>query len=196
VPDYARIARNILPSGQYGGVPVPPEADRQARMYDALTPLFDDVDNGHLFNLFKSERLDTKGQAPLRTQRPRKGVRIVRDAFNVPHIYGKTDDDVTFGAGWALAQDRALLLEQVRYNARVAAVDAPGLNAIRLVVGLKSFVPSVQTEREVAKEAKVLRRRYGRRGRRFLHDIDVFVKGINAQYRTAGNPAKPWTRNT
>ena len=68
-------------------------------MYDALTPLFDDVDNGDLFSLFKSEKLSTKGQGPLKTERPRKGVRIVRDAFNVPHIYGKTNDAVTFGAG-------------------------------------------------------------------------------------------------
>jgi hypothetical protein len=36
VRDFARTALNIIPSGQYGGVPVPPEADRQARMYDAL----------------------------------------------------------------------------------------------------------------------------------------------------------------
>ena len=35
-----------------------------------------------------------------------KGVRIMRDNFNVPHIYGKTNDDVTWGAGWALAHDR------------------------------------------------------------------------------------------
>ena len=150
VRDYARIARNIIPSGQYGGVPIPPEADRQARMYDALTPLFDDVDTGDLFRLFKSERLGTKGQGPLRTQRPRRGVRIVRDAFNVPHIYGKTDDDVTFGAGFALAEDRALLLEQARYNSRVAVIDVPRLSAISLIVGLKTFTPSAQTEREVA----------------------------------------------
>jgi acyl-homoserine lactone acylase PvdQ len=116
----------------------------------------------------------------------------VRDAFNVPHIYGKTDDAVTFGAGWALAQDRTLLLEQARYNSRVAVVDAPGLEAIDLIVGLKTFQPSAQTEREVAKEEKILRERYGRRGKRFLHDIDVFVKGINAQYRKSNNPAKPW----
>jgi len=37
--------------------------------------------------------------------------------------------------------------QQARYNARVAVVDAPGLNAISLVVGLKSFQPSSQTER-------------------------------------------------
>ena len=195
VPDFARTARNIIPSGQYGSADVPPGAERQAQMYDALTPLFDDVENGDLFKFFKSEKLGTKGQGPLKTERPRKGLRIVRDAFNVPHIYGKTDDAVTFGAGWALAQDRTLLLEQARYNSRVAVVDAPGLEAIDLIVGLKTFQPSAQTEREVAKEAKILRNRYGRRGKRFLHDIDVFVKGINAQYRKSDNPAKPWGRN-
>ena len=144
VRDFARTARNIILSGQYGSADMPPGAERQALMYDALTPLFDDVDNGDLFKFFKSEKLGTKGQGPLKTERPRKGVRIVRDAFNVPHIYGKTDDDVTFGAGWALAQDRTLLLEQARYNSRVAVVDAPGLEAIDLIVGLKTFQPSAQ----------------------------------------------------
>ena len=195
VRDYARTALNIIPSGQYGGAPPVAKADDQARMYDGLTPLFDRVGRGDLTRYFKSELLGTKGQGPLKTERPRKGVRIVRDRFNVPHIYGKTNDDVTFGAGWALAQDRTLLLEQARYNARVAAVDAPGLEAIDLITRLKSFQPSAQTEREVAKEAKILRERYGKRGRRFLHDIDVFIKGINAQYRKAGSKAKPWKRN-
>ena len=41
--DYAATARNIIPSGQYGGVPPPAGADAQAKMYDALTPLFDQV---------------------------------------------------------------------------------------------------------------------------------------------------------
>ena len=83
---------------------------------------------------------------------PRKGVRILRDKFNVPHIYGKTHDDVTWGSGWVLAEDRGLLLEQARYNSRVAAIDAPGLSAIGLSSGLKTFKPSRQTERELAEE--------------------------------------------
>ena len=39
--DYAATALNVIPSGQYGGAPVAPEADVQAKMYDGLTPLFD-----------------------------------------------------------------------------------------------------------------------------------------------------------
>ena len=44
--DYSAYSRNIIPSGQYGAVPVPAGADRQAKMYDALTPLFDKVSAG------------------------------------------------------------------------------------------------------------------------------------------------------
>ncbi len=193
VRDFSSTALNIIPSGQYGAVPVPKKAADQAKMYDALTPLFDDVTKADLLRNFKSEKLGTKGQGRIRRERvPRKGVRILRDKFNVPHIYGRTNDDVTWGAGWALAHDRELLLEQARYNARVAVVDAPGLNAIGLIVGLKSFRPSAQTERELRKEIGKLRN-YGKPGRRLLHDMAVYVKGINAYYRARKRPHKPWT---
>jgi len=196
VPDFARTALNVIPSGQFGGVPIVPKADDQARMYDGLTPEFDQVSKRDLGRFFKSERLGTKGQGPLSRERvPRRGLRIVRDRHNVPHIYGRTDDDVTWGAGWALAKDRQLLLEQARFNSRVAVVDAPGLSAIGLITGLKTFRPSAQTEREVRKEVGRLKA-YGRRGRRLLRDIDVYIQGINAYYRTlpqSGRP-RPWTR--
>ncbi|MEA2456139.1 MAG: hypothetical protein QOI45_2401, partial [Thermoleophilaceae bacterium] len=199
VRDFSSTARNIIPSGQWGGIPSADkaptldQASQQARLYDALTPLFDKVSSSDLTRYFKSEKLGTKGQGPLTRERvPRKGVRIIRDRFNVPHIYGKTNDDVTWGAGWALAHDRELLMEQARYNARVAVVDAPGQTAIDLIVGLKSFVPSAQTEREVRKEVDKLKA-YGKAGRRLLHDIDVYVKGINAYYRSIKAAHKPWT---
>ena len=40
--DYSQVARNIIPPGQYGSVPSG-RRDTQAKMYDALTPLFDQV---------------------------------------------------------------------------------------------------------------------------------------------------------
>ena len=197
VRDFAGTALNIIPSGQYGAVPPPPKADQQARMYDGLTPLFDGVKPRDLTRYFKSEKLGIKGQGRMRRERvPHHGVRIFRDKFNVPHIYGRTDDDVTWGAGWTVAQDRELLLEQARYNSRVAVIDAPGLSAIGLVVALKSFQPSAQTERELAKEVTILKRRYGKPGRRLIHDMRVYVKGINAYYRKEhgrNKGPKPWS---
>jgi len=194
--DYAGTALNIIPSGQYGGLPIVPQADDQARLYDGLTPKFGSVRNSDLFRFFKSEKLGTPGAAAPRRREaiPRTGVTIVRDRFNVPHITSRTTDGLTFAAGWVIAEDRGLLLEQARYNGRTAAIDLPNTSAITLVSTLKSFTPSAQTEREVARQTNVLRAA-GPKGRALLHDIDVYVSGINAFYRSKRNPAKPWTRN-
>ena len=193
--DFASTALNIVPSGQPGSFPVPDGADRQARMYDALTPRFDKVTSDDVHRDFKSERFGTKGQCPCRTEKvPRDGVRLVRDKFDVPHITAETNDGLTWTAGWVMAEDRGLLLEEARYNARLAAVDAPNLSAIGLVASVRTFTPSAQTETEVARQTRVIRAA-GTRGRRLLHDIDTYVKGINAQLRAASSAAKPWTRN-
>src|SRR5919199_2586572 len=151
--DFAATALNIIPSGQQGAFPVPPGADRQAQMYDALTPKFDDVTPADLQRDFKSERFGTRGQCPCRVERvPRDGVRVVRDRFDVPHITARTVDALTFTAGFITAEDRGLLLEQARFDSRVAAIDAPNLSAIALIAGLRTFVPSPQTEAEIAKQ--------------------------------------------
>lgn len=185
--DYASTALNIIPSGQPGGFPVPAGADRQAKMYDGLTPLFDRVTTKDLFTYFKSERFGGRG----RVERvPRKGVRIVRDSFDVPHITGRTRLDVIWAAGWVAAEDRRLLIDQARFDARIAALDAPGISAFDLVQGLKQFVPSAQTEAYLARQTTVLERA-GRKGRQLLRDIDTYLAGMNAQYRAAGHPANP-----
>ena len=172
-------ALNIIPSGQYGGVPLDPGADAQALMYDGLTPLFDQVTDADLTTYFKSERfgVDTDGPGTIEPV-PRPGVTIERDRFNVPHVTGATHDDGVWAAGWIAAEDRGLLLEQARYNARVAAIDAPGLTAIGLITGLQNFQPSAQTEAEVAKQSQVLEAA-GPEGQAVLHDIDIFISGIN-----------------
>jgi acyl-homoserine lactone acylase PvdQ len=193
--DFAATALNIMPSGQLGSFPPPAGADRQARMYDALTPKFDQVTTRDLTRDFKPAPFGTRGQCPCRVERvPRRGVRIVRDRFDVPHITATRADDLTWAAGWVTAADRALLLEALRSAARVAAIDAPGLSALDLLRSQRAFVPSDQTETEITRQTRALRAT-GLKGRRVLHDIDVYVAGINAQLRRAGSSAKPWARN-
>jgi acyl-homoserine lactone acylase PvdQ len=192
--DFAQTARNIIPSGQYGGFPGP-GADAQAKLYDGLTPLFDDISEADLTTYFKSERFGIDTDGPTTTESvPRPGVSIVRDKFNVPHVTGQTHDDGIWAAGWIAAEDRGLLLQLARYDARVAAIDAPGLSAIGLVRGLKTFVPSPQTEAEVAKQTDALIAA-GPEGQAVLHDIDVFITGINAYLAINSPEVDPWTRN-
>ena len=163
-------------------------------MYDGLTPLFNRVTQSDLTRFFKSEAL---GRAPGATREERipghPGISIQRDEFNVPHIRGATDDDVTFAVGWVSAEDRGLLFQQARYNARAAAVDAPGLNALELTAQLLNFEPSAQTEAEVAKQSQVLESK-GEKGRAVLHDIDVYLEGANGYLRSTGANPKPVTR--
>ena len=192
--DFADTALNIIPSGQYGSIPIPTGADTQAHMYDDLTPLFDNVTAADLTTFFKSEKfgVDTAGPGTVEAV-PRPGVTITRDSYNVPHVEAPTHDDGVWAAGWITAEDRGLLLQQARYNSRVAAIDAPGLDALGLISGLRSFTPSEQTEAEIAKQSQVLEAA-GPEGQAVLHDIDVYITGIN-DYMAINSPsAAPFTR--
>lgn len=191
--DYASFARDIIPSGQYQSTSVP-GASRQAQMYDGLTPLFRNVTGGDLQRYFKPMALNPTRVAKRESVPGRPGARIERDPFGVPYVYGRTDDDVTFGAGYVVAEDRSLLIDFARYNGILAALDAPNIDAIKLIIGASAFKPSAQANRMVARQTDALLR-HGRDGRRVLHDIDVFVAGINAWYRRNEASAAPITRN-
>src|SRR3712207_3532757 len=187
---YAETALNVTPSGQYQSAQ--PGADAQAQLYNSLTPRYDNVTDADLPSFFKSEAL---GPATVVSEEtPRPGVTIRRDDYNVPHVFGATNDDVLFGAGWVAASDRSLLLNQARYNAVTAAIDAPNLSAIDLIRNLYQFEPSAQANRIVARQTRVLQQA-GPRGVQLLHDIDVYLSGINA-WLAANSPNTPkFTRN-
>jgi hypothetical protein len=193
--DYAATARNIIPSGQLGGLPVPADADAQARMYDALTPLFNQVTEADLQTKFKSEGFGVGPDGPGTPESvPRKGVTIVRDRFHVPHITGRTHDDVTWAMGWVAEEDRGLLLATARYPGRLAALDAPNIDAFGLVQDLKTFTPTKQADRLVERAALKGLRARGAAGRAVLHDIDVYVAGLNARSKAEKSTQKRWTR--
>src|SRR4051812_38672085 len=194
--DYAGTALNVIPSGQYGGLPVPAGADQQALMYDGLTPLFDQVTAPDLTKYFKSEALGSAGSpGPTHVEStPRKGLKIVRDAYNVPHLTGKSRDDLTWGSGWVAQEDRGLLLAQARYAARFAALDVPGIRAFDLVTGLKQVTVTKQADRIIEREQTHALKQQGKEGRAILHDVDVYVQGANARLRAEKSTQKPFKR--
>ncbi|MDX6479480.1 MAG: hypothetical protein QOG29_2067, partial [Gaiellaceae bacterium] len=160
-----------------------------------LTPLWDTVTNRDLTRLFKPATLGLAGAKPTRVETlPRPGVRILRDRFDVPHVRGSTQADVMYGAGWATAEDRGLLLSLIRGPSRVAALDIPGIDPIGLALSGRSFVPSAQTEAYLAKQVDDLRAS-GPQGRRLVALVNAYVAGINGYYRKAGTPVAPFTAN-
>src|SRR3954471_8948431 len=193
--DYSGTALNIIPSGQFGGLPVPAGADAQAKMYDALTPLGDQVTSGDLLADFKSEKFGAGDSCPCRTEAvPRPGVKITRDKFNVPHIRGRDREDLDWAAGWVTEEDRALLLAQGRYAARFAALDAPGIDAFSLVTGLKQVKVTRQADEIIDSAQTAALKARGAEGEAVLHDIDVYVDGINDRLKKEKSTQKKWQR--
>src|SRR3954471_1745517 len=191
--DYSGTALNIIPSGQFGGLPVPAGADTQAKMYDALTPLGDQVTTGDLLAGFKPEKCGAGDSCPCRTEAvPRPGVKITRDRFNVPHITGRNREDLDWASGWVTEEDRSLLLAQGRYAARFAALDAPGIDAFALVTGLKQVKVTKQADKIIDDEQTAALEAHGAEGRAVLGDIDLYVQGVNDRLKKEKSTQKPW----
>ena len=190
--DFGRQVFNILPPGQSGAFPPNANSTDQLRPFDALTPLFGSVRAADIPRHFKSARFGRRGQGRLE-RTPRRGLEIRRDRFGVPHIFGRTRADVMFGAGWVTAQDRGLFIEALRRPARLAALDAPGINSFDVAASLRRFDPSAQTEAFIRSQEQVLRR-FGGKGRQVLRDVDAYIAGINAHLRSTGSQNARWTR--
>jgi hypothetical protein len=193
--DHASPAWNVLPPGQAGGVALTKNSTDQIALYEGLTRLRDNVTHADLPRYFKRETLSlAPGDMAVSVEPPRRRVTITRDRWGVPHVKGTTAEDVAFGAGWATAADRQLIMELLRGPGRIAALDAPGVNAFSLALSGRTFRPSAATEARLARQLDLLRSQ-GAKGRQAIRIMDAYVAGINAEYRKAGLQLAPWTRN-
>ncbi len=97
-------AETVLPPGESGYVSIPGVAagTGSPHLYDQQQPFIQFAR--------KDARLGQTGT----TETPRAGIRIVRDAYGVPAIYGGSDSDAWWGAGYATAEDRLFELELFR----------------------------------------------------------------------------------
>ena len=148
--DHAAQAWNVLPPGQAGGVAFTRNSTDQIALYEGLTRLRDRVTDADLRRYFKRETLGLGAERVVRVERPRKGLTITRDRWGVPHEKGRTAEDVAFGAGWATAADRQLIMELLPGPGRIAALDAPGINAFSFALSGQTFRPSAQAEARLA----------------------------------------------
>jgi acyl-homoserine lactone acylase PvdQ len=175
------VARYILPPGNYGGIPFTVHSTDQLPLYSGLTPLRDDISKSDINDHFLPEDFAPIGDAHEEdTGEP--GLRLVYDAYGIPHVYGDTRYDVAFGAGWVTARDRGLLLQLGRGPARAAVADVPNLDAFSLVTSGQSFVPSAETEDLVTQQRRLLVRKFGRKGKQIVSDARAYADGINAYW--------------
>jgi len=193
--DFSGEALNVLPPGQDGSLSTTSHSTDQIALYDGLTPKAGAVKQRDLHRFFKSAKFGLNGRRQGAVERPgRPGLRILRDRWGVPHVYGRTRTDVMFGSGWVTAADRGTLMEDLRGPAEIATLDVPGLDAINLALSLRRFDPSAESEQLVTRQISLLRT-HGRKGERVIADLRAYVGGINSYNRGAGRAVDPWTVN-
>ena len=132
-PVARSVVLNVLPPGQSGSFEIGRHAVDQLRLYDRLTPMLGAVRPADLARTFKAEGFGLGGQKPTRIERPRRGVRILRDgwdarAFRAYYLFGGLLTAPLLGVG-------SLLRAGVR---RAAAV---GLVYAGLAIGVAIAVP-------------------------------------------------------
>ena len=113
---------------------------------------------------------------------PAQSVRIDRDAFGVPHVFGETSESVLFGAGYAEAQDRLAEMELGRRRA---------LGRLAEVLGPSAVASDIVSRQRLPDKAELVRM-YGALGSDYQRMIAAYVAGVNRAI--AGIEADPARR--
>jgi len=145
-------AQSILPPGESGFVSLGGVASGTGspHLYDQTDPF--------IHFRYRNAMLGQGGSE----ERPRAGVRIVRDSYGVPSVYGDTAADLWWGAGYATAEDRLFELELFRRvgNGRLAEVAGKAQLPMD-IVDRRDFYTTPEAQQMLAALPADLQERYG-----------------------------------
>ena len=190
--------RNVLPAGQgetvnagelaasqASGEP-PATFTNQNGMYTGLVGAAPRLRAADLDRFFKPETFGAPAQVSSEVS-PRPGVRIARDAFNVPHVIGDTRADTMFGAGYATAQDRLFLMDVLRHTgrARLTELIGPGEDDANVKADAEQLKVADYDEAELQGMIDSAREAAGPEGPVIQADVDAYVAGVNQYIREA-----------
>ena len=111
-------------------------------------------------------------------------VEIVRNNANVPHIFGKTDDDVFFALGFAHAQDRLWQMTMLRRTAQGRLSEVFGERTLHIDELLRRFdlytlaLSSVEVQDDATKAALEA----------YSKGVNAWIGQVNARARGRGAP--------
>jgi penicillin G amidase len=166
-----RRAASVLPPGQSGFVSLSGLAQGEG------SPHLKDQMGMFLDFRFKPSTFNQRGAE----ESPRPGVRIVRDAYGVPAVTGRFEDDVWFGAGYATAQDRLFQLEIYRRATRGRLAEVLGKGYLDM---------DVQTRRDFYTDGE-LDFQLAKLPPRLIDRFNAYRDGVNAWIaETRADPSK------
>jgi len=112
-----------------------------------------------------------------------KNIQIIRDKFGVPHIYGKTDEEVAYGLAWATAEDDFKSMQENFLTARSRLAEVKGkdgaiMDYLCAVIGARESVDKLYDQSFSPK---------------FKGMLSAYVKACN-KFATL-NPDKVWIKD-
>jgi acyl-homoserine lactone acylase PvdQ len=185
--------RNVLPPGTAGvdnalqlaafeaSGTRPPHWDDQLPLYNDLIYASPTLTHDDIAKYFKDATFGVKEGEVESTISPRPGVTIIRDQeYGVPRIYGDTDEDVTFGAGYAAAQDRLFFIDVLRHTGRAQLSSFVGGAAGNRAMDREQWSIAPYTEADLQLQIDMADDIYGELGVEMVKRLNSFVDGINA----------------
>jgi acyl-homoserine lactone acylase PvdQ len=214
--------RNVLPAGEAGtdnaaqlaafltAGTVPAHWSDQLPLYDGL--LYASAKPGfgmsQVDRYYKDATFGVKAKDVASTETPKAGVTIVRDSsYGVPHIYGDTSEDVSWGAGYAGAEDRLFLMDILRHTGKAQLSSFIGGSPGNRAMDAGQWQAAPYTDAELQQQVNQADNVYGRQGRLLQKEVKAYVAGINAyiqkaltdpsllpgEYAALGKVPQPWT---
>src|SRR3954464_11536723 len=193
--------RNVLPPGEAGtdnalqlalfqtAGTMPAHFTDQQPLYDGLLFASPSLTHDDVAKYFKDATFGVRPGDVGSTESPRPGVIIVRDkGYGIPHIYGATDDDVEFGAGYAGAEDRLFLMDVLRHTARAQLSSFVGGSPGNRAMDRTQWAIAPYNEDDLQKQIDLAPTVYGEAGRQLVERGNAYVDGINAYIDAANAP--------
>ncbi|MEA2307875.1 MAG: penicillin amidase, partial [Thermoleophilaceae bacterium] len=177
-------AETVMPAGESGFVNDAATGAGSPHLYDQVS-------------LFESFRWKPAlfGQ-PGMTERPRAGVKIVRDKYGVPAVTAGNDADAWWGVGYAAAQDRLTELELFRRQATGHLAEILGEGSLAGdITTRRDYHTGPQLDAQVAHLPAALRKRLAT----YRDGINAWIQHVRedssalpAEFTLLGVPLRDW----
>ncbi len=167
---------DVLPPGN------PPNTSER-QMYDALNTIDPTgLTDGQLSSYYKDAPLDPAPADVVKTEKPKSGVTIKRDKAGIPYVYGTTDNDTAWGAGYAGTEDRMFVMDALRYAGSGRYSELLGASKDNLAQDADLLRQADYTTEEANAQIDDLAK-LGPQGKDLVSRLDAFVEGVNAARR-------------
>ncbi len=178
----------ISPPGENALVTATSKADAtafdQAGKYAGLATGFSTLTDSKLRNYYIPETVGIKKNQVVAVEKPSDSVPvyIYRNKYDIPFIYGKTDNATAWGAGYAAAQDKLFAMDVLRHlgSGTLASLAGPSCTFEQM-----DYAQVSQTGYSPSQTARMINnlRTEGQTGIETYNLISSYIDGINSRIR-------------